>query len=63
MEYIPRIGTLELTNACNLRCKHCYSCAGDALGNELTCDEIRTTLKDIYELGTFEIELGGGELL
>jgi len=63
MDYSPRIVTLELTNACNLRCKHCYACAGEALENELSTEEIEKVLRELYDLGTFEIELSGGEPL
>lgn len=31
-KYLPQIGTfivLKVTQACNLRCKYCYSCGGE----------------------------------
>ena len=36
---------LYLTNACNLRCPHCYMYAGKQFENELTTDEIKKLLK------------------
>ena len=63
MDFYPTIVTLELTNECNLRCKHCYSFLGEKLENELTYEEIKRLLRELHDLGTMEIELGGGEPL
>lgn len=54
---------LYLTNACNLRCPHCYMDAGRRQEDELSTDEI------IYIIGCFaneggrKIVLSGGEVL
>ncbi|MGQ9532391.1 MAG: radical SAM protein [Desulfotomaculales bacterium] len=58
-----RRATLNVTNACNLRCKHCYTSGGAALENELTLPEIRGILTQLYELGVFELQISGGEPL
>jgi len=63
MDFNPAVVTLELTNACNLRCKHCYGNAGEYLENELEYEEIKKILKDLHDAGTMEIELSGGEPL
>ena len=52
---------LDVTNACNLRCKHCYTSSGFPLENELSFDEIKNLLTELYDLGVFELELTGGE--
>lgn len=51
----------NVTNACNLRCKHCYYNPGLPLRNELTLDEVRAVFKDLYNTGIVEIEFSGGE--
>lgn len=63
MDFYPTIVTLELTNECNLRCKHCYAYAGERLENELTYEEIKRLLRALHDAGTMEIELSGGEPL
>ncbi len=63
MVYYPATVTFELTNACNLRCKHCFSFAGERLEDELSIDEIKKVLGDLQDLGTMEIDFGGGEPL
>lgn len=61
MIYCPATVTLELTNACNLRCKHCFSFAGESFADELSYEEIRRVLKELQDMGTMEIDFGGGE--
>ena len=63
MVYYPATVTFELTNACNLRCKHCFSFAGERLEDELSIDEIKKVLGDLQNLGTMESDVGGGEPL
>lgn len=52
---------LELTRACNLRCKTCLNSSGNPLKNELSFNEWKNTLDEIDKMGTFEIRLTGGE--
>lgn len=54
---------LELTYRCNLRCIHCYACAGERYGNELTTQEVLSLLDELQDLGVFRIAIGGGEPL
>lgn len=51
--------TFDVTNACNLRCKHCCSNSGTPLENELSLDEIKNIFRELYDLGTLELELSG----
>jgi radical SAM protein with 4Fe4S-binding SPASM domain len=53
---------LELTNNCNLWCRHCYITHRPAKG-ELTLDEIKPILDQLAELGTLFLTLTGGEAL
>ncbi len=56
------IAHLELTHACNLRCRHCY-CVPDADRPECSFGEIRSVLRQLKEAGTLFLCLSGGELL
>ena len=56
---------LNLNNACNLRCKYCFtnSPKGDHVKDYLDLDAIRKLSDEADELGYFEFDLQGGELL
>ncbi len=53
--------TFYVTNACNLRCKHCYASSGYPLDEELRMEEVRNLFNELYNLGVFELEFSGGE--
>lgn len=53
---------LYLTNACNLRCPHCYMNAGKTGDNELTYEEIYKLLVDFASCGGKSVTLSGGEI-
>lgn len=53
---------LSVTNACNLRCKHCYAMSGTASANELSFDKIKNILiPQIKRANVKFITLTGGE--
>ena len=52
---------IYLTNACNLRCPHCFMKAGKLLANELTADEWLRVLTEFKECGGMAVTLTGGE--
>lgn len=54
---------LELTQACNLRCKHCYYSAGHPAEEELESTEIFKVLREFKDLGGKDLFLTGGEPL
>jgi len=56
---------LNFNNACNLRCKYCFtnSPKGDHAKDYLDIDAIRRLADEADELGYFEFDLQGGELL
>ena len=56
---------LNYNNACNLRCEYCFtnSPRGDHLKEELPVDLIADIANQADELGIFEFDLQGGELL
>lgn len=57
---------LEITEACNLNCIHCYGEWGHRLcesENYLTCSEWKNVIDIIYDLGCRKIQFIGGEPL
>ena len=56
---------LNFNNACNLRCKYCFtnSPKGDHVKEYLDYDAIANLANQADELGYFEFDLQGGELL
>lgn len=53
---------LYLTNACNLRCPHCYMFSGKSYDNELSFDEICKLLEAFKLHGGVFLILSGGEV-
>lgn len=55
---------IELTQKCNLQCKHCFANAGINVGNtELTLDDIKDIYEEIKKLGIIYVNISGGEPL
>lgn len=53
---------LELSRVCDLRCIYCYASSGEKLPDELTYDEVLSSVAQCQELGARKIIiLGGGE--
>lgn len=59
---VPLHGHIEITNHCNLRCKHCYV-ARDSGRSELTEAECLALLDEMAEAGCLRLLLTGGEPL
>lgn len=55
--YVP----IEITSKCNLNCKHCYGKFPRNIGCEITTQQIKDIIYDLYKIGVFRIEIGGGE--
>jgi len=55
---------IDITNRCNLRCKHCYANSGiDSRIPDITFEKFLDVLEELNELGTSVIALAGGEPL
>ena len=54
---------IYLTQACNLRCKHCFMLSGVKLKNEMTADQWKNVLKDFKSIGGEYVTFTGGEAL
>jgi radical SAM protein with 4Fe4S-binding SPASM domain len=52
---------LQITDRCNLRCRHCY--LGDGPGRELAPDRVRSVLKEFEEMQGLRVLITGGEPL
>ncbi|MHC1576830.1 MAG: radical SAM protein, partial [Methanosarcinaceae archaeon] len=53
----------EITNECNLRCKHCLIDAGVQDKEEMSLEEVKSTIVQLAELNVLKITFGGGEPL
>ncbi|MEM2979449.1 MAG: radical SAM protein, partial [Methanomassiliicoccales archaeon] len=51
----------QCTNACNLKCIHCYASAGNISPYELDTQEAKNLIGSISELGSTSIVFTGGE--
>ena len=52
-----------LTNACNLRCKHCFMRSGIPLKDELPASEWKRILEEFHNAGGVSVTFSGGEPL
>lgn len=57
------VAHLYLTNACNLRCKHCYMRSGIAEPNALKVEHWLEFLREFRSFGGTHVNLSGGEAL
>ena len=63
-EPVPRLVAWELTNRCNLRCRHCRAAdAGEAVPGELDTQEALALVDDIATFAPLTLILSGGEPL
>lgn len=59
----PSFIQLNITNRCNLRCKHCFNDSGKEIANHLSDEEIFSLLDYFLSKGIVCITFGGGEPL
>lgn len=59
----PRFVSLEITEQCNLKCKHCYTAAGEGKPNFLDIDVIYNLIDELSKYGCEFLAIGGGEPL
>ena len=53
--------TWEMTQECNLKCRHCLSSSGHPAPDELTTAEALSLVDQIHAAGVFQVNIGGGE--
>jgi len=59
----PFLVVWNLTNMCNLKCKHCYQRAGIPVPDELTLEEKLKVVNELADSGVVSIAFSGGEPL
>lgn len=60
----PFLVVWQFTNACNLRCKHCYASAiSETMPDELTTEEAKDLIDELADCGVVAIAFSGGEPL
>jgi radical SAM protein with 4Fe4S-binding SPASM domain len=57
----PFLVVWNLTNACNLRCQHCYQRADKPTPDELSTEEAKRIIDQLYESNVSSIAFSGGE--
>jgi radical SAM protein with 4Fe4S-binding SPASM domain len=60
---IPSRVYLDVTNACQLRCRHCCTSSGQRLEEELTFTELCRVIDEVREMGIKSLVVSGGEPL
>lgn len=58
----PNQSFVELTQKCNINCKHCFANAADN-ENHMTVEVYQKVLNELYDMGVIHIGLTGGETL
>ena len=58
----PIIGFIEITNLCNLTCKHCYAFSGKKRNAEMSTEKIFELIDEFDKIGTLQLFLTGGEV-
>ena len=61
--FFPQTVVWEVTYACNMRCIHCGTSAGQIRPDELTTEEALGVINDLADLGCNIITISGGEPL
>ena len=58
-----KLAFIEITNSCNMKCKHCMNWSVEGSEEGFTKEEIIKLLDELHELDTEEIYISGGEPL
>ncbi|PFR75257.1 radical SAM/SPASM domain-containing protein [Bacillus cereus] len=58
----PKVASIEITNRCNVRCRHCYGDFGAVKPKVMSVDQIKSLLDDLNNIGVKLIELTGGDI-
>ena len=61
--YYPQHSSIELTDQCNYRCKHCYRGSSPDQYKRLSPEKVKRYITDLWENGGSVLELTGGEPL
>lgn len=61
MKYPLDDAQIEITNRCNLSCKHCFNNSGSPHPNEMTTDVVLSVIDELSSMGARQVTLTGGE--
>lgn len=59
--YYPTVANIELTNKCNVRCKHCYGEYSIRNNELISFENICNVIESLNEIGISILELTGGD--
>jgi len=59
----PLFVDFDVTLACNMKCIHCNLGAQAPLDNELSYEEVKTLITEMFDIGVYNLEITGGEPL
>lgn len=59
----PFLGSIDITNNCNLKCIHCFNRSNDLKRKELSDNEILEIIRDVADIGMYSFCFCGGEPL
>ncbi len=57
----PLVASIELTENCNLRCRHCYGEFSSHKHKEIHFQQLRPMFQSLHEIGVLTVELTGGD--
>lgn len=60
-KYPLRRAFIEVTNKCNLKCKHCYNDSSSQCSDNLDKEILFSFIDEIDKMGVFQVNLTGGE--
>ena len=58
---MPMVAQWDINDDCNLNCKHCRVLDKNTKENELTLEQAKSLLSQLYYCGTTKLNLSGGE--
>lgn len=59
----PLVVSLQLLESCNLRCRHCYTSAGNEQYRVMELNDVQQIIEQLHDLKIFRLGLTGGETL
>ena len=59
----PLVVSLQLLESCNLRCRHCYTSAGNEQYRAMELNDVKQIIEQLHDLKIFRLGLTGGETL
>lgn len=57
----PLVASIELTENCNLRCRHCYGEFSSYKHKEIPFHQLKPMFQSLHEIGVLTVELTGGD--